>query len=238
MSRIEDLRAFYDILDALSVRVGRPRALRDCQGRMRWPQRGVYFFFEPGEVRTTSGSGPRVVRVGTHALKPASRTSLWDRLSQHRGPASSGAGNHRGSVFRELIGEAMIMRRRGTGLASWGVARSARAAAEVLGRPAAHVRSEEHALETEVSTVIGQMPFLWVEIGDEPSPRSLRGFIERNAIALLSNADRMPVDPPSTTWLGMHSRRESVRKSGLWNSNHVTEAYSPAFLEAFALAVG
>jgi hypothetical protein len=30
------------------------------------------------------------------------------------------------------------------------------------------------------------MQLLWLEIDDEPSPASLRGFIERNAIALLS----------------------------------------------------
>jgi hypothetical protein len=31
------------------------------------------------------------------------------------------------------------------------------------------------------------MPFLWLAIDDEPSAHGLRGHIERNAIALLSN---------------------------------------------------
>ena len=60
----------------------------------------------------------------------------------------------------------------------------------------------EQPLEQRVSRVIGDMPFLWIDIGDEPGPASLRGYIERNTIALLSNFDRLPLDPPSTAWLG------------------------------------
>lgn len=69
--RLHDLRRFYSILHALKVRVGGCRQLDTCSGRMSWPSRGVYFFFEQGEVRTESGSGQRVVRVGTHALMRA-----------------------------------------------------------------------------------------------------------------------------------------------------------------------
>jgi hypothetical protein len=73
--RLDDLRKFYG----------------SCSGRMKWPQRGVYFFRELGEERADSGGGPRVVRVGTHALKENGSTILWTRLSQHRGRVSSGA---------------------------------------------------------------------------------------------------------------------------------------------------
>jgi len=41
------------------------------------------------------------------------------------------------------------------------------------------------------------MPFLWLEIDDAPSAGSMRGFVERNAIALLSNLAKPPLDPPS-----------------------------------------
>ena len=74
------------------------------------------------------------------------------------------------------------------------------------------------------------MPFLWLGIDDETGPASLRGYIERNAIALLSNCRREPLDPPSSGWLGHHCDRERGRSSGLWNSNHVDEKYDPAFL--------
>jgi hypothetical protein len=60
-------------------------------------------------------------------------------------------------------------------------------------------RQAEYPLEAAVSRVIGAMPFLWLEADDDPGPTSVRADLERNAIALLSNAD-MPesiVDPPS-----------------------------------------
>jgi hypothetical protein len=75
------------------------------------------------------------------------------------------------------------------------------------------------------------MPFLWLAIEDEAGPESLRGYIERNSIALLSNYGKPILDPPSSQWLGGQCDRELVRKSGLWNSRHVDEGYEPAFLD-------
>jgi hypothetical protein len=40
------------------------------------------------------------------------------------------------------------------------------------------------------------MPFLWIAIDDEPGAKSLRGYVERNAIALLSNFEKEPLDAP------------------------------------------
>lgn len=68
------------------------------------------------------------------------------------------------------------------------------------------------------------MPFLWLAIEDEASPDSLRGYIERNAIALLSNFGKEPrLDPPSAKWLGNFCKNERVRRSGLWNDRHVDD---------------
>ncbi len=96
------------------------------------------------------------------------------------------------------------------------------------------VRKHEQPLERAVSTVIGDMPFLWLAIEDEPGPDSLRGYIKKNAVALLSNYGQHPINPPSRSWLGHLCDRERVRTSGLWNSNHVDEAYEPAFLDTMA----
>jgi len=68
MSRLADLARFYSLLDRLEQRVGGNRVLTDLGGFRDWPKRGVYLFFEPSEGRCHSGEGPRVVRVGTHAL--------------------------------------------------------------------------------------------------------------------------------------------------------------------------
>src|SRR5437764_47154 len=105
MDRRADLIRFYKILAELERRVGGKRRLGECGRGIVWPRRGVYFFFESGEGR--SDSGPRVVRVGTHALKDGSGTTLWTRLSQHRGSMGTGGGNHRGSIFRLLVGAAI-----------------------------------------------------------------------------------------------------------------------------------
>ena len=85
-----------------------------------------------------------------------------------------------------------------------------------------------------MSQFIGDMPFLWLEIADAPGPESLRGCIERNSVALLSNYAREPMDAPSDQWLGRFSHFPKVIKSGLWNSNHVDEEYSLSFLETLA----
>ncbi|MDH5528118.1 MAG: hypothetical protein OEY97_12520 [Nitrospirota bacterium] len=197
---------------------------------MVWPERGVYFFFQSGERRKDSGDGPRVVRVGTHALTDDSKTSLWNRLSNHRGNPRSGGGNHRSSIFRQLVGQGLIQREE-LDVPSWGIGGDRGQAAHRLGIDREAVKALEHPVEQRVTQLIGSMPFLWLEIDDVPSPNSLRGVVETNTIGLLSNFDKPSLDPPSGHWLGFHTSRERVRRSGLWNSNHVNEVYDPGFLD-------
>jgi hypothetical protein len=236
VSRLQDVERFYAVVAELRERLGGVRHLRDCSGSQPWPIRGVYFFLEPGQERTTSGSGLRVVRVGTHAISSGSTTTLWNRLSQHRGVTRSGGGNHRGSIFRLLVGEALI-RREGLDVRSWSVGSSRSEAAARLGVPQEEIRDWEAVVELAVSRVIRDMPFLWLNVDDAPGPGSMRALIERNAIALLSNSDRAPVDAPSEGWLGLHSGRERVRRSALWNNNFTDERYDPSFIDELARAV-
>jgi hypothetical protein len=217
--RLDDLRKFYAALSVLEQKLGGARTLSSCSGRMNWPRRGVYFFRELGEECTDSGTGPRIVRVGTHALKENGSTVLWTRLSQHRGHAGSGSGNHRRSIFRRIVGKSLIGQGRYE-CPTWGKGKNA----------PKDVRAGEVALECEVSAVIGAMPFLWLGIDDEPGRKSLRGYVERNAIALLSSYRKEQLDAPSSGWLGHNCESERVRESGLWNSNHVVQGYDPDFL--------
>lgn len=78
------------------------------------------------------------------------------------------------------------------------------------------------------------MPFLWLAVDDPPGSNSLRGEVERNSIALLSNLGKPPLDAPSPAWRGRacDRGRARVRDSGLWNQYHVDEQYDPAFLDA------
>lgn len=217
--RLEDLKRFYGLLRSLEKYSG-IKTLNKCDGYMEWPKRGGYFFFDEEEQRTDSGTGMRTVRVGTHALKSGSKTSLWNRLSQHRGQKKSGGGNHRGSIFRLLVGQALISRDK-LKSETWGKGSSA----------PREIREGEIDIERMVSQYIGGLPFLYLKIEDEAQPDSLRGVIERNSIALLSNSGKTAIDAPSDKWLGNFSNRERVLASGLWNQNHVDENYDPQFLD-------
>lgn len=227
MGRSDDADEFYQQLQRLERRVAGARRLDECTGWQPWPRRGVYFVFEEGEFRH-DGATPRVVRVGTHALKPGSQTSLWQRLAQHRGtrPHSQPGGNHRGSVFRHHVGLALINRGLHPEAAeSW-----------TSPRPTGEARAREAGLEATVSRTIGAMRVLWVAVDDEPGAESQRGRIEANSIALLS-ASSEAVDPTSRGWLGHAARSERIRTSGLWNVNHVHQPYERSFLAALAAAV-
>jgi hypothetical protein len=234
--RRQDLDRLYGLLAELGDRPGGYKHLRDCNGRMSWPKRGVYFIFEDGELRE-DGHTPRVVRVGTHAVSARSRTTLWNRLSQHRGTAAAlGGGNHRGSIFRLHVGAALLASQPGqftTARPTWG-----------RGITADRItRSAELDLEQVVSRYIGAMPFLWVAVDDEPSRTSERHVIEANTIALLSNAPRprdparAPVDRASRGWLGRQAAREEIRLSGLWNVGFVRDGYDRTALDILATRI-
>jgi len=224
MTRLSDLDRLYSLFDDLEATVGGKRRLGNCDGHMNWPDRGVYFFFHPDETREYSDQ-LRVTRIGTHAVSEGSSTSLWDRLRTHRGAQRGtyeGGGNHRGSVFRKRVGEALIERDNlQEEYPEWGVGSSA-------GR---ELRLDELEMERRVSEYIRDLPFLWVDIDDEPGPESDRAYIERNAIALVSNFGKESIDPRDEGWLGHYSPVADIERSGLWNINHVAEDYQREFLE-------
>jgi hypothetical protein len=216
LSRRNELDAFYRLLGELRERVGGYRRLAECDGRIQWPRCGVYYFFEDGELRE-DGKSLRVVRVGTHALTATSRTSLWTRLAQHRGNEKGrnvGGGNHRGSIFRLLVGDALLRSGRFAdgAVPSWGKGNSA----------SREVRDGEVALERAVSEQIRSMPLLWIGLEERES----RAFIEQNSIALLSNYGREPIDSASDSWLGRQSSRKEVSESGLWNVRNVNDDWN------------
>ena len=232
MSRLADVVRFYALLDQLGQRIGGARTLATLDKHRDWPHRGLYLFFELSEVRQASGNGPRIVRVGTHGLRAGSRSTLRQRLGQHRGQAGGG-GNHRGSIFRLLIGQALMARGDVAHCVSWGVKGTARKAAIALNISRDALAAAEAPIEMAVTNYLGTMPFLLLDIDDEPGPDSQRGVIERNAIALLSNHERPAVDPSSPGWLGHFSDRPRVSGSGLWNQRHTEETHDPMFFGVF-----
>jgi hypothetical protein len=202
---------------------------------MDWPDRGVYFFLESGGTRGATEQ-LRVTRVGTHAVSEGSSTTLWDRLKQHYGTGSGSSdhphgGNHRGSVYRKRVGEALIEKHDlHEEYPDWDNRWSS------IDRDRSAVRDEEYILERRVSTYIREQPFLWASIDDEPSADSDRAYVEQNTIALLSNYEADTIDSRDD-WLGRYSRSKQIHNSGLWNVNHVEEQYDGGFLNRLQQAI-
>jgi hypothetical protein len=224
VNRRQGLERFYETIQELVAAQGL-RLLSDATAADGWPSQGVYFFFEPGEPRE-NGQEMRVVRIGTHAVSSGSSRTLWQRLATHRGTIggeSAGGGNHRGSIFRLHIGNALIASGiyNGPGVNTWGVGSSA----------PREVRKTELPIERAVSSYIGTMPLVCLAVPGEAGPANERAFLERNSIALLSNLRRDSIDPPSSSWLGGNSPHPSIRESGLWNVRHVETEPDCEFLD-------
>lgn len=220
----DQLDRFYSALAKLDAAVGGKRLMADVSGRSGWPTRGVYFFFLPGEHRASESRTLRVVRVGTHGVSLGSRSTLWKRLAQHRGTRALG-GNHRGSIFRLHVGAAMLLREH-VSCPTWGDKSSA----------SRDIKSKETEIERAVSEYIRSHLVLWVSVPDEPSSDSRRCYVERNAIALLSQRLK-PIDPPSAAWLGRSSPDKRIVQSGLWNLQHIEASCDDAFLPEFEAIV-
>jgi hypothetical protein len=186
--------------------------LKGSNGRLLSPKKSLYCFFEPQEYLPTHSYSPllqRVTRVGTHAVSKGSKTTLWDRLSTHRG-GNAGAGSHRSSIFRLHVGAALARRDPRLHIDTWSVGSVGTAEA----------RRAELETEREVSRYIGETRILCLDIPDEAGPYSDRAFLERNAIGLLSRYNVLQ-GKANPEWLGTYSANVSIALSGLWNLNHL-----------------
>lgn len=211
-------------LAALDERRGGPRLLARCSSRDGWPEHGVVLLAEPDPDGPGGRSQPaRITFVGSHGLQPGSPVLLWTRLAQHRGSVAGpnpGAGNHRGSRLRLLVGEALQARDGAwpQAVPSWG--RGERADRTQ--------RRDEAALERAVSGVVGTMPVRWFAVAD----REQRIRIVRALVGLLSAGTTGPDAPAG--WLGAHAPRDEVRRSGLW---HLEDLDAPLDVDGVELAL-
>jgi hypothetical protein len=209
--------AFYRLVDQMAARSGM-MTLAETVERKDVPERGVYFFLDRREPRGRGSGDLRVVRVGTHGLIAGTRSTILGRLRQHRGQPGRG-GNHRGSIFRLHVGAA-ILARTGVRVPTWG---GKLPSGQVPG-------ADEFDLERRVSRYLADLLVVTLPILDEHSPNSLRGYVERNSIALLTTAVEAG-SVPSADWLGHHAQRDAIRTSGLWNVTHVGDAVEEGFLD-------
>lgn len=222
VSRRQNIEIFYDLLWECEEKFGLwsfPEAF-GAHKAGRFPDAGVYFFFESGELRAGRKNHHRVVRVGSHRVSEGSCSRLVDRLAQHYGTTSGCGGD--ASIFRVHIGSAM------TGDPAW----------------ADDLRSPQRAeIHQAVSDRIRQMDFVALPVDDGAGKGSDRRLIEIGAISLLSNYRlREPfwIDPPSPDWLGRKARAkrastpDAIAASGLWNVDGVDQEPDARFLKAMA----
>jgi hypothetical protein len=221
LSKSEDIERFYDLIRDIEKKMDGIRYLRDFDVKGHLPEAGVYFMFEEGEFRSDLPNQLRVTRVGTHATHPEQRTSLKERLEEHRG-IPGGRGVSRRSVLRRHVGLALINESQGQiNIPTWGR----------RGHISAEQRQQEELLERLVTSYVGEMMVLWLPVpGIDRAAYDKRRKVEKNSIALLSNRLE-PFDKPSKEWLGLHHPKDTVRRSGLWNIQHVYQAYDPLFLD-------
>lgn len=229
----EDVDRLYEMIERLkgiccqrfAINNWMDLTLEHCHGRQPyWKEcrRGIYLFFDRNEKRA-DGVSHRVVRVGTHAIKSnRGNSTLWGRLKQHKG-TDRGGGNHGGSIFRHLVGNA-LGNRDGNLPSSWEL--------EIF--TSAEEKTAEAQHEIRVSAYIRELPFLIIRTDPDPDPNNHRKYLETNMIALLSNINRRSAVPPcaeepSTAWLGRFAANQKIGESGMWNSRDVKTQYDPGF---------
>ncbi|MBN1762615.1 MAG: peroxide stress protein YaaA [Methanomicrobia archaeon] len=157
------------------------------------PTNGIYFFYEDGEFCTHGNEKRnRIVRIGTYRVDGNFRS----RINSHY------RGNKNSSVFRKLLGGALIGRKdpNDRRLKQW------------LEQDAPSFQE----IELEVTKELKEhFSFRCIPVEDKEE----RACLEEQLIATMAKCDKCK---PSENWLGNFATDELVRKSGLWNHQHVT----------------
>ncbi|WP_158666128.1 DUF6884 domain-containing protein [Pseudomonas sp. SWI36] len=212
-ARIKDLKKLYAYIDT-ARESGLTFSFAELSGN-KLPKRGVYVFLDPREQNFLN-AGPRIVRVGTHAVSSESKSTLRTRLRSHFGQIDGG-GNHRGSIFRLHVGRALLESQKlGHKYSTWGDGQHA----------SGEIREKEIELEKEVSGYLSNLEVFIIPIDDEPSKDSLRAHVETQLIALCTE-DFEKIDETAMDWLGKSSPMLPIVKSGLWNLRDVSKKYNP-----------
>ncbi len=188
-------------------------------GEKTIPQNGIYILFENGEH---AHGADRIVRVGTHT----GAKQLRSRLKQHFVNE-----NKDRSIFRKNIGRALLQKVNDPFLEQWEWDLTTREAKERL-FPLLDIE-KQHSIELAVSEYIQQnLSFVAFRVDSKEE----RLEWERKIISTLSLCEECR---SSQNWLGMHSPKRKIRRSGLWLVNELyKEPLSRKELESLESIVG
>ena len=182
----------------------------------RLPSNGIYFFFEKGQKITINGKEyDRIVRIGINEKQGNFRKRIRGHYK----------GNIEGSVFRENIGWALLER---DGIKPREIYKTKRRYKQAnSGGP----------LEEKISKYFSEtLTFKAFAIDHE----KLAAY-EETLIAVLSIYYQYKIwrkELKLGNWLGLYSysRKDKIRRSGLWNSNNVVlvKSFIPLLFETKA----
>lgn len=160
--------------------------------RLAIPADGVYLLYETGETAPIGDTTiDRIVGAGAHTGDHRLARRLADHVS----------GDRRKSAVRQHLGAALLARANPADpqLAAW------------LADGRTPMPEAEAAATTEIRECF-TLRCIPVPEKDE------RLALERGIIALLA---QHPVAPPSESWLGRHAAPAEIRRTGLWNTQHI-----------------
>jgi len=180
------------------------------------PDRGVYFFYEKGEHWGHGGDEARIVRIGSTTSDDFPR-----RINEHfliddssvRFDLNRGKPSDR-SIFRKNIGRALLNKAHDPYLDVWEIdfiTKKKRA-------EFSHLRdlAKERVIEAEVTRTLREnFSFRFISLDGKDWKQT---DLEKLLIAARGGCS---LCRPSANWLGLHSSKPRIRKSGMWQEQHL-----------------
>lgn len=165
------------------------------------PKNGVDILFQKGE---RAHGTQRIVRVGAHN----GADNLFPRLKEH-----FLVENKDRSIFRKNIGRAILSKNSDPFLKYWEIDLTTKAARR---KHASSIDLKyQQKIEDQVSVYI-QKNFFFVIVPIQE--KDDRQFLKSKIISTVSWCEECK---PSKTWLGTHSPKSKIRKSGMWLGQHL-----------------
>lgn len=165
------------------------------------PKNGIYILFEKGEF---AHGGKRIVRIGTHT----GADQLRSRIKQH-----FLSKNKDRSIFRKNIGRAILNSKNDCFIEQWEWDLTTRANKEKYSDLLD--KEKQEMIENQVTEYMqSNFSFAVFEINEKDD----RMLFESRIISTVSNCHECG---GNENWLGNHSPKEKIRKSGLWLINEL-----------------
>jgi hypothetical protein len=178
------------------------------------PLNGVYILFEKGEI----GHGKnRIVRIGTHT----GENQLKSRIKQHFIDE-----NKDRSIFRKNIGRALLNKRYDLFLEDWEKDLTTKEARDKFQEKID--LGKQKLVEGEVTNHLqNNLSFIVFPIENKDERLKIESKI-------ISEISLCKACGPSENWIGNHSPKDKIKRSGLWQVNELyKEPFTKKELEEF-----